>query len=341
MAFICKQKLMLDIQKTIGSPKIIVSDISDDTQLFTVENLPRGFGHTLGNGLRRLILGYNIGGAATGLRVKWVAHEYHVIDGVKESVLDMMLNIKKLRFAVDENVDKLQRVSQRFTGVGTYTAKDLKLPAGVSVLDKDVYLFEVTDPAVELNAEIRIEKGYWYYSIDFLRARDKKENSSSDINTLVIDNDFGLVDYVTYKVDEAIEDFSGNTKDNLMLEIKSRYAEISPKEILMFASEVLASYAKLFVFDDIYIDKSSLIEYGDLESESAQLPEETNVKTMPIDALPLSERTRNALIKNEILYVEDLEKKKKAELLLMKWVGRKAIEEINSSLWSIGKWLLG
>jgi len=73
----------------------------------------------------------------------------------------------------------------------------------------------------------------------------------------------------------------------------------------------LASYAKLFIFDDVYIDKSVLVEYEDLKVEKERLPEETNIKTMPIDALPLSERTRNALIKNNILYVEDLEKKKK------------------------------
>ncbi|MBO7505424.1 hypothetical protein J6T66_04825 [bacterium] len=88
--------------------------------------------------------------------------------------------------------------------------------------------------------------------------------------------------------------------------------------MVMFAGEVLASYAKLFIFDDVYIDRSVLLEYDDLNFEKDKLPEETNIKTMPIDALPLSERTRNALIKNNILYVEDLEKKKKGELLLMK-----------------------
>jgi len=86
----------------------------------------------------------------------------------------------------------------------------------------------------------------------------------------------------------------------------------------MFAGEVLASYAKLFIFDTIYIDKSFMVDIEDLDKAQDMLHEETNIKTMPIDALPLSERTRNALIKNNILYVEDLEKKKKGELLLMK-----------------------
>jgi len=80
----------------------------------------------------------------------------------------------------------------------------------------------------------------------------------------------------------------------------------------------LASYAKLFIFDNIYIDRSFLVDIEDLDRAQDKFQEETNIKTMPIDALPLSERTRNALIKNNILYVEDLEKKKKGELLLMK-----------------------
>ncbi|NOZ44240.1 MAG: hypothetical protein GXP45_03765 [bacterium] len=222
--------------------------------------------------------------------------------------------------------------------MGKYNSSSLKLPSGIDLLSEEQYLFEITDPSLELNIDLRIEKGYSYYSIEYLRTRDKKEEGT-DVNILLVDNDFKLVDYVRYEVDEVIEDFTGSTKDSLSLEIRSLFVNVSPKELLMFAGEVLASYAKLFIFDDIYIDKSTLVEYEELEVDK-ELPEEKNIKTMPIDALPLSERTRNALIKNEILYVEDLEKKKKGELLLMKGVGRKAIEEINKSLANIGKSLI-
>lgn len=167
--------------------------------------------------------------------------------------------------------------------------------------------------------ELRVEKGYGYYSLEYLRQRDKKEKDTEEVGLLLVDNDFSLVDYVRYDVEEVIEDFSGSTKDALNIEIKVKYNNISPKEIIMFAGEVLTSYAKLFVFDNVYIDKSVLVEYDDLSEAEEALPEESgSVKTMPIDALPLSERTRNALIKNNILYVEDLEKKKKSELLVMK-----------------------
>lgn len=331
---------MLDIQKYIGAPKIAVTEKDSLTTQFELRYLPRGVGYTLGNALRRLILAYNSGGALTAMKIKGVPHEYYTLDGLKESVLDMMLNFKALRFNIADNMDKIQWVSQRFSGVGIYTSKNLKFPSGIEVLNDDIYLFEVSDPSLEMIVDLRIEKGYGYYTIDFLRKREEK-NEDTDLNLLLIDNDFKSVDYVKYEVEEVIDDFAGGMKDNLIVEIKSQFEKISPKQFLSFAWEILASYAKLFIYDDMYIDKSLLVGLYDIKENNQKLPEEMNVKTMPIDALPLSERTRNALIKNNILYVEDLEKKKKGELLLMKGVGRKAIDEINGALWNIGKNLIG
>ena len=333
---------MLNIQHFIGVPKISFSQLDDGATRFELKYVPRWFWHTLWNALRRIILAYNLWGAVTGLKIKGVPHEYDVITGVKENVISILLNFKKLRFKIDENAESLQRIAQRFKGIGRYTASDLKFPSGVQLLNGDEFLFEITDSSTEINLELRVEKGYGYYSLEYLRQRDKKEKDTEEVGLLLVDNDFSLVDYVRYDVEEVIEDFSGSTKDALNIEIKVKYDNISPKEIIMFAGEVLTSYAKLFVFDNVYIDKSVLVEYDDLSEAEEALPEESgSVKTMPIDALPLSERTRDALIKNNILYVEDLEKKKKSELLVMKWVGRKAIDEITSSLANIGKVLIG
>lgn len=331
---------MLDIQKFIGTPKIIVSEEENNVTSFELNYLPRWFGHTLWNALRRIILSYNVWWAITGLKINWVPHEYHVMDWVKEDVIAVMLNFKKLRFKFDPSVETIQWVPQRFKWIGQYKSKSLKLPSGVELLNDDEYLFEITDPSLELNINLRIEKGYMYYSVEYLRSRDIEEENV-DVNTLIIDNEFKLVDYIKYDVDEVIDDFEWGIKDSLRLEIRSLFGNVSAKEIVMFAGEILASYAKLFVFDDVYIDRSVLMAYDELNFEREKLQEEENIKTMPIDALPLSERTRNALIKNSILYVEDLEKKKKWELLLMKWVWRKAIEEITQSLWNIGKALAG
>jgi len=327
---------MLDIQNFIGAPQILVTDVDEKVTKFEITNLPRWFGHTLWNAMRRIILAYNLWWSITGIKITWVPHEYYVIDGVKEHVVNILLNFKKLRFKFDETLDKVQWISQKFKWIGNYTAWDLKLPSGIELLNPEETLFEITDSSTEVSMDIRIEKGYGYYSLDYLRNRAKKEESS-DVNILLIDNDFKLVDYVKYDVEEIIEDFTWSVKDTLHIEIKSWFMNVSPKEMLMFAGEVLASYAKLFVFDDVYVDKSMFVDREELSVVNDSSLEEMNVKTMPIDALPLSERTINALIKNQILYVEDLEKKKKAELLLMKWVWKKAIDEINDSFKQLGK----
>jgi len=107
-----------------------------------------------------------------------VPHEYDVITGVKENVISILLNFKKLRFKIDENAESLQRIAQRFKGIGRYTASDLKFPSGVQLLNGDEFLFEITDSSTEINLELRVEKGYGYYSLDYLRQRDKKDISS-------------------------------------------------------------------------------------------------------------------------------------------------------------------
>lgn len=138
---------------------------------------------------------------------------------------------------------------------------------------------------------------------------------------ILIDNDFRVIDQIVYNVDEVIDDVSGSVKDKLTLTISSQFEAYDPRQFIAFAAEVLSSYAKLFLLDDIYIDRSVLATYTDFEQDdiaNEHGSHSDSVKSTPIDALPLSERTRNALIKNGILYVEDLEKKKKSELLIMK-----------------------
>lgn len=333
---------MLDIQSYIGSPKILVEVIDEVTTKFTVQFLPRGFGHTLWNALRRAILWYSIGGAVTWLKIKGVMHEYHVVDGIKQSMLEIMSNFKRLRFKTQESTEKMQWLTYKCSGVGVIKASDLKLPAWVTLLTSDVDLLEISEPGVELVIEYRLEKWYGYYSLDYLRDRDEKDAENwSDVNLLLIDNDFKAVRYVKYEVEQMIDDFIWGTKDKLIIEIQSVSPLLTGQEILSFGGEVVSSYAKLFIFEDAYVDSSLMVDYYDIVDAPEMVTEKAHIKTIPIDALPLSERTRNALIKNDILYVEDLEKKRKSELLTMKWIGKKAVDEIEASLQNMNKKLSG
>lgn len=178
--------------------------------------------------------------------------------------------------------------------------------------------------------------------MDYLRSREDKEgDEGSDVNLMLIDNDFKAVRYVTYDVEDVIDDFIGGSKDKLTIELQTTSPLLTGQEVLSFAGEVVSSYAKLFIFEDAYIDRSSLVDYYDIVDKVEQNTDKMHVKTIPIDALPLSERTRNALIKNDILYVEDLEKKRKSELLTMKGIGKKAVDEIEESLENMSRKLSG
>jgi DNA-directed RNA polymerase alpha subunit len=153
---------------------------------------------------------------------------------MKESIVEVMLHIKKLRFLMDDVDEKEITLSQTFTGVGIYTSADLKMPAGIVLLNEDIDLFEITDPSLKFSIDIRIEKGYGYYSIEFLRNRQKNKEES-DVDMILIDNDFRVIDSVVYDVEEVIDDVSGSVKDKLILTIKSQFTAYSPQKFMAFA----------------------------------------------------------------------------------------------------------
>lgn len=332
---------MLDLQSYIWTPSITVNQIDETTSVFEVKYLPRWLGHTFWNSLRRIVLGYAFGGSITALKIKWVAHEYTVIEWVKESAMDILLNFKKLRFKVDESLPRTQRVSLKLKWVGVYGAWHLDLPTWVESLTPEQYLFEITDPNCEVYLEYRVEKWYGYMSIEQLRIREEK-SEETDVNLLLIDNDFSLVRAFAYEVEEAIDDFIGTTKDVIKFTMTTISPLIDPKDIMSFSAEVLCSYGRLFLSPEAYVDRSFFVDYAPevvQYSESSDY-QATPARIQPIEILWLSERTRNALLKNNILFVEDLEKKKKSELISMRWVWKKAVDEIEDALRTIGKSLI-
>ena len=332
---------MLDIQKFLGKPKIEVKQ-DGNVSIFRFGPVPAGVGHSLWNLLRRTLLAYNPAISVTGLKIKGVPHEYSTIDGVKESALQIMLNFKDLRFKGDLPENPLW-VTKKFKWIGKYTVKDLDLPAGVEILTDDAYLFEITDPNTEIELSYRLEKWYRYLSIEELKKRELKdmdEETGSEVWTMLIDNDFKIVKNVAYKVDEVIADFTSEPHDWIELKIEPISDKISAKDLLAFAAEIGISYLKTFIFPDAYVDAELFVDADELEDTTSKEVEVKEIKKTPIDSLSwLSERTRNALIKNGIEFVEDLEKITKSELLSMKGVGKKAVDEIQAAMEAEGKQL--
>lgn len=328
---------MLDIQKFLWKPEIHWSKNEDsNVSSFRFWPLPAGIGHSIWNLMRRTLLAYTPWIAITAINIKGIDHEYSSIDWVKETILQLMLNFKDLKFEWNLH-DKTEWMTKKFSWIWKYYVEDLDLPAGVELLTDELYLFEITDPKTELEISYRLEKWYKYQSIDDLKKREKELSDSWEgvqLWNILIDNSFGVIKNVSYDVEEVISDFNWDYNDYLTMNIEAVSDKVDPKEILTFAWEVISSYTRMFVFDESYIDTSLLVDSEDIQTQFKEDNSEfKDVKKTPIDSLPsLSERTRNALIKNEIEFVEDLEKRTKTELISLKWVGKKAVDEIQDAL---------
>ena len=325
---------MLDIQNFLWKPQIEYSK-EDNTSIFKFWPLPGGLGHSIWNMVRRTLIAYTPAISVTAINIKWVSHEYSPVEWVKETALQIMLNFKELKFKWDL-AERVEWRTKKFKGIGKYTVEDLDLPAWVEILTDGVYLFEITDPKTTLEVSYRLEKWYKYLSIEELQKREKEKAESEEgvqLWNLLIDNDFKVVKNVTYEVEEIISDFNGDYNDFVVIKIEPISEKIDPKELLTFVWEVVSSYTRMFIFDESYIDKSLLTDLDSISDVSTDDTELKEVKKTPIDSLSgLSERTRNALIKNEIEFVEDLETRTRSELISLKWVGKKAVDEIQEAL---------
>lgn len=321
------------LHNTIGVPKIIQQDTETHTSSFSVSPLPRGYGVTIGNSLRRVALSSIPGTKVTGIKVKGVSHEYSTLPGIKDSVVDIMLNLKGL--IVDTKDTGVIWLKLAKNKAGAVTAADIKLPAGVSIQNPEMYITEIDQDKLELDIDIRIEKNVGYLSIEDLKERE------DDVNVLLIDANFSPVLNVKYDVTSTrVEDMTN--LDSLEMSITTN-GVISPVEAFKFSGDMLASYFSLFNEDALQVEGNFIGSVKDLISkEKEEVKEELEKETYtPIEIMGLSPRTLNALINGNILSIEQLTKCTETKLSSIKGFGKKAMTEIRSSLSERGLKLLG
>ncbi|OIO51909.1 DNA-directed RNA polymerase subunit alpha [Candidatus Peregrinibacteria bacterium CG08_land_8_20_14_0_20_41_10] len=315
---------MHHLHEKIGIPKIVTKEVDGNTTVFIVEPLPVGYGMTLGNALRRVLLSSLPGAAVTGIKMKGVTHEYTTLAGVKDSVLDMILNFKGLRFKKHTNEPSWLKL--KLKKAGEVLAKEIELPSDVEILNPDTYITTLDNNSTELDLEIRVEKGVGYVSTNELK---KKEVDSS---VILVDASFSPVMNVRYEVLPARVGQMTNL-DKLEIEIKTDVS-LSPAEALRFAADVLKSYFSLFsttgelVEPDFISDPNQIKQRQDEEeAKSSQKDSYT-----PIEILNLSPRTLNALINGGIGSIEQLVKCTESKLSNLRGFGKKAMMEIKAAL---------
>ncbi len=317
------------IHESIWVPKISQKDLDKNISVFEVSPLPRGYGVTLWNSLRRVLLSTIPGSKVTWIKVKWASHEYSTLPGIKDSVLDIMLNLKDL--VIEKKDDWVEWLKLEKNKAWIVTAWDIQTPAWVEILNKDLYITEIDKDWLELNLEIRVEKWVWYKSIEELKERE------DDVNVLLIDANFSPVLNVKYDIEQTRHGEITNL-ETLRIEIKTN-GSITPVDALKFSWDMLASYFSLFNEEGLQVEWKFISNVKDLLNREKEVIKEELEKESytPIEIMWLSPRTLNALINWWILSVEQLTKCTETKLSQIKWFGKKAMTEIRSEL--AARWL--
>lgn len=298
-----------------------VKDHDEQTATFVVEPLQSGYGMTLGNSLRRVLLS-SIGGASvTGFRVEGISHEFTTIPGIKEDVVAIMLNLKQIRFKVYSDEPQVLSLSKK--GKGIVRAKDLTLNADTEVVNPDQPICTIDDPKTSLNIEIMVETGRGYRELDE-RGADRKISDMIALDAL-----FTPVLRVRYKVENTrvgqITDL-----DKLLLTITTD-GSITPRDAFEEAAAILVSqYSALAGQTRVesvgtLTDSSEANETGEDSEEPAEL-------MTSIEDLNLSARTTNALVNNDIHTIKDLLSLSEAELRDLKGFGNRALDEVKEKM---------
>lgn len=304
--------------KTLTMPKEIVNDQSLATEnysRFVVEPLERGYGTTLGNCLRRVLLSSIQGAAVVSMRIAGCLHEFSTIKGVYEDVTEMVLNVKSIRFRM--HADDMRTLTLKANGKGKLTAGMLEGDPDVEVLDPDLHICELTDD-VDFELELDIDSGRGYSLAELNKRPD------TPAGTVFVDSLFSPVTKVSYHV-ENTRVGQKTDYDRLIFEITTD-GSITPEDALSYAAKLVKDHLQLF----IHMDEGVLVE------EEPEEDEETirirNLLKTRVEELELSVRSSNCLRAANIQTLQELVTKTEAEMLKYRNFGRKSLNEINSIL---------
>lgn len=320
------------IHNTIGVPKIRREVLSATEEKFIIEPLPSGYGVTLGNSLRRVMLSSIPGARVTGIKIPGASHEYMTLPGVRESILDVMLNIKSLVISKETTDIEWLSVSKKKGGV--VTGADVKCPGGVEVLNPDCYITTV-DAGFDFSMQIRVERNVGYVSIDELKKRE------DDVEILVLDANFSPVQNVKYEVKNTRYGEITNL-DSLEMVVTTN-GVMSPSDVMKFSAKMLESYFTLFNEEKLQVGGEFISDIREvIEREKQEVKADLEKETYtPIEIMGLSPRTLNALVNGDILSIEQLTKCTEAKLSSIKGFGKKAMTEVRDALKTRGFKLLG
>ena len=283
---------------------------------FVVEPLHSGYGMTLGNSLRRVILSSLGGAAVTAVKIDSVAHEFSTIEGVKEDVVEIILNLKKLRFRVFS--DEPQFLILSASRKGEITASDIKTTADVEIVNPDQVIATLDKDKTKIGMEIKVEKGRGYVPVE------NREAEKLEVGMIAVDALYSPITRVRYNV-ENTRVGQMTDLDRLVMEIETD-GTITPHEAIQQAAEILVEHFRV-VAGNLAAQAVGVASTGAVDSGSGKIN---------IEEINLSPRTTNALINNDIKSVHDLLKLSDTELRELKGFGSKAYDEVKEKITELG-----
>ncbi|MDD3487137.1 MAG: DNA-directed RNA polymerase subunit alpha [Candidatus Moranbacteria bacterium] len=315
------------------------TDLGNNIGKIEIDGCYPGYGTTLGNSLRRVLLSSLPGAAAVSVKIKGVSHEFSAIPNVLEDVIQIILNLKKVRFVSHE--DEPVKLTLKEKGEKKITAAQIQCPSSVEIINKDAEIATITDKKGELEMEIEVQKGLGYVPVE-QQEREKKE-----IGLIAIDAVFTPVRRVNYGV-ENTRVGKRTDYDKIILEVETD-GSISPEEAYLKAVEiVIDQYAAIKDFaveeevenpvEEAGEEKKSVEEGEDKEKQETVEAEEKNNedRKTAVEGLSFSTRTMNVLEKSNLKFVEDIAKMSEEELMNLEGMGEKGIKEIKKAIGNLG-----
>ncbi len=307
---------MIEIEK----PKIECIEMSDDFTFgkFIVEPLERGYGTTLGNSLRRILLSSLPGVAVTSIKIDGVLHEFSTVPGVAEDVIEIILNIKKLALKMHGDNTKIIKIDVQ--GERVITAGDIICDADIEIINPDLHIATL-DEGHRFYMEMTVEKGRGY------QTSEKNKQSGQPIGLIPIDSIFTPVRKVNYLIENTrvgqVTDF-----DKLVLEVWTN-GTIKPDESISFGAKILSEHLKLFITLTEHVGNVEIM----VEKEEDK---KEKVLEMTIEELDLSVRSFNCLKRAGINTVEELTQRTEEDMMKVRNLGKKSLEEVQQKLEALG-----
>lgn len=318
-------------------PSKLRAVLDEETKgVYEIDGLYPGYGHTLGNSLRRIILSSIPGAAITSIKIDGVSHEFSTMDGVKEDVITLILNLKRVRFML--TTDEPQKVTLSVKGPKVVDASAIKAAGQVEVLNPDAYICEITDKNTDLNIEMTVERGLGF------RTKDDMQKEKLEIGTIGLDAIFSPIRRVSYEVENMrVGDKTNHNRLRVSVETDGT---ISPrdafeKSVMLMLEQLKAVLDLKALPEDMEtIKPAAMMEESVMEESSSDDKkndeEVADAMKTRVDTLDLSTRTLNALTTANIRTVGGIARKKKEDLLEIEGLGEKGIQEIKRVLSNYG-----